>query len=110
MRCGVAKSVARVGNTPPDHCCHGIGYLFARSALYETLAVFAAAYPADVILVSHTLSILRVLCIVMLYCLLCSPILLLRNERSERNRCLTSNFVCTYSYSINTMVCCPCSS
>ena len=107
MRCGVAKSVARVGNSVPSFCCHGMGYLFARSALYETLAT---AYPADVILVSHTLSILRVLYIVMLYCLLCSPILLLRNERSERNRCLTSNLVYTYSYSIKTMVCCPCSS
>ena len=57
MRCGVTKSVARVGNTSPDHCCHGIGYLLARSALYEALAVLAAAYPSDVILVSHTLSI-----------------------------------------------------
>ena len=57
MRCGVAKSVARIGNTMSDHCSHGIGYLLARSALYETLAVLAAAYPADVILVSHTLSI-----------------------------------------------------
>ena len=110
MRRGVAKSVARVGNTISDHYSHGIGYLLARSALYEALAVLTAAYPANVILVSHTLSILRVLCIVMLYCLLCSPILLLRNERSERNRYLTDNFVCTYSYSINTMVCCPCSS
>lgn len=57
MRRGVAKSVTRVCNTPPDHCRHGIGYLLARSALYEALAVLAAAYPADVILVSHTLSI-----------------------------------------------------
>ena len=57
MRCGVAKAVARVGNAVPDHCSHGIGYLLARSALYEALAVLAAAYPADVILVSHTLSI-----------------------------------------------------
>lgn len=57
MRCGIAKSVARVGNAVPDHCCHGIGYLLARSALYEAFAVLAAAYPADVILVSHTLSI-----------------------------------------------------
>ena len=58
MRCGVAKAVARVGNAVPDHCSHGIGYLFARSALYEALA---GAYPSDVILVSHTLSILQVL-------------------------------------------------
>lgn len=57
MRCGVTKSVARVGYTPPDHCCHGIGYILARSALYEALAVLAAAYPADVILVSYILSI-----------------------------------------------------
>ena len=57
MRCGVAKAVARVGNAVPDHCSHGIGYLLARAALYEALAVLAAAYPADVILVSHTLSI-----------------------------------------------------
>lgn len=60
--------------------------------------------------VSHTLLILRVLYIVTLYCLLYSPILLLRNERSERNRYLTGNLVNGYSYSINTMVCCPCSS
>ena len=57
MRCGVAQSVARVGNTSSDHCRHGIGYPLARSALYEALAVLAAAYPADVILVSHILSI-----------------------------------------------------
>lgn len=53
MRRGVAKSVTRIGNTMSDHCCHGIGYLLARSALYEALAFLAAAYPADVILVSH---------------------------------------------------------
>lgn len=58
MRCGVAQSVAMVGNTSPDHCRHGIGYPLARSALYETLA---AAYPSDVILVNHILSILLVL-------------------------------------------------
>ena len=57
MRCGVAQSVARVGNTSPDHCRHGIGYPLARSALYEALTVLAAAYPSDVILVNHTLSI-----------------------------------------------------
>lgn len=57
MRCGVAKTVARVGNTMSDHCCHGIGYLLARSALYEALAILTAAYPSDVILVSHILSI-----------------------------------------------------
>ena len=57
MRCGVAQSVARVGNTSPDHCRHGIGYQLARSALYEALAVLAAAYPSDVILVNHILSI-----------------------------------------------------
>ena len=34
-----------------------MAYLLARSTLYEALAVLAAAYPADVILVSHTLSI-----------------------------------------------------
>ena len=53
MRRGVAKSVARVGNTMSDHCSHGIGYPFARSALYEALAVLSAAYPSDVILVNH---------------------------------------------------------
>ena len=53
MRCGVAQAVARIGNTMSDHCSHGIGYLFARSALYEALAVLAAAYPADIKLVSH---------------------------------------------------------
>ena len=58
---GVPKSVARVSNTSPDHCRYGIGYLLARSALYEALAVLAAAYPSDVILVSHIQSILLVL-------------------------------------------------
>lgn len=53
MRCGVAKTVTWVGNTPCSHCCQGVGYLFARSVLYETLAVLAAAYPSDVILVNH---------------------------------------------------------
>ena len=57
MRSGVAKSVARVGNTPPSHCCQGIGYLLARSVLHEALTVLAAAYPTDVILVNHILSI-----------------------------------------------------
>ena len=57
MRRGVAKTVTRVGDTPPSHCCQGIGYLLARSVLYEALAILAAAYPADVILVSHILSI-----------------------------------------------------
>ena len=61
MRRGVAKTVARVGNTSPDHCRYGVGYLLARSALYESLAVLAAAYPSDVILVSHILLILLVL-------------------------------------------------
>ena len=57
MRCGVAQSVARVCNTSPDHCRYGIGYLLARSVLYEALTVLAAAYLSDVILVSHILSI-----------------------------------------------------
>ena len=61
MRRGVAKTVARVSNTSPDHCCYGIGYLLARSALYEALAILAAAYPSDVILVNHIQSILLVL-------------------------------------------------
>ena len=61
MRSGVAKSVMRVSNTSPDHCRYGIGYLLARSVLYEALAILAAAYPSDVILVSHILSILLVL-------------------------------------------------
>ena len=60
MRCGVAKTVTRVGNAPPSHCCHGVGYLLARSVLYETLAIITAAYPSDVILVSHILSIFSV--------------------------------------------------
>ena len=110
MRRGVAKSVARVSNTSPDHCRYGIGYLLARSVLYETLAIITAAYPSDVILVNHILSILQVLCIVMLYCSLYSTILLLRNGMSGRSRCRTDNLVCAYSYSINTIVCCPCSS
>lgn len=53
MRCGVAQSVARIGNTSPDHCRHDISYPLARSVLYKALAVLAAAYPADVILVNH---------------------------------------------------------
>ena len=57
MRCGVAQSVTRVGNTSPDHCRYGIGYLLARSVLYEALTVIAATYPSDVILVNHILSI-----------------------------------------------------
>ena len=57
MRSGVAKSVMRVSNTSPDHCRYGIGYLLARSALYEALAIITAAYPSDVILVNHILSI-----------------------------------------------------
>ena len=110
MRCGVAESVTRVGKTAWWRCCHGIGYLLARAALYEALTILAGTYPSDVILVNHILSILRVLCIVMLYCLLYSPILLLRNAMSGRSRCRTDNLVYAYSYSINTMVCCPCSS
>ena len=61
MRRGIAKTVARVSNTSPDHCRSGIGYLLARSVLYESLAVLAASYPSDVILVSHILLILLVL-------------------------------------------------
>ena len=57
MRCGITKTVARVSNTSPDHCRYGIGYLLARSVLYKTLAIITAAYPSDVILVSHILSI-----------------------------------------------------
>ena len=57
MRSGVAQSVTRVSNTSPDHCRYGIGYLLTRSVLYEALAILAAAYPSDVILVSHILSI-----------------------------------------------------
>ena len=93
MRRGVPKSVARVSNTSPDHCRYGIGYLLARSVLYEALAILAASYPSDVILVSHILSILLVLCIEMLYCLLYSTILLLRNGMSGRSRCRTDNLV-----------------
>ena len=58
---GIAKTVARVSNTSPDHCRYGVGYLLARSVLYEALAILAAAYPSDVILVIHILSILLVL-------------------------------------------------
>ena len=54
MRCGVAQSVTRVGDTSPSHCCNGIGYLLARSLHYSS---FAVTYPSDVILVSHILSI-----------------------------------------------------
>ena len=61
MRRGITKTVARVSNTSPDHCRYGIGYLLALSALYEALAIITAAYPSDVILVSHIQSILLVL-------------------------------------------------
>ena len=57
MRRGVAKTVTRVSNTSPDHCRYGIGYLLARSVLYETLAILATSYPTDVILVSHIQSL-----------------------------------------------------
>lgn len=57
MRRGVAKTVTRVSNTSPDHCRYGIGYMLARPVLYEALAIFSAAYPTDVILVNHILSI-----------------------------------------------------
>lgn len=53
MRRGVAQTVTMVCDTPPEHCRHGIGYLLARSVLYKALAILAAAYPSDVILVSH---------------------------------------------------------
>ena len=61
MRCGIAKTVARGSNTSPDHCRCGSGYLLARSVLYKTLAILTAAYPSDVILVSHIILILLVL-------------------------------------------------
>ena len=54
---GIAQTVTRVGDTSPDHCRYGIGYLLARSVLYEALTVLSASYPSDVILVSHILSI-----------------------------------------------------
>ena len=93
MRRGVAKTVTRICKTTWRRGCHCIGYLLARSVLYKTLAVLSAAYPSDVILVSHILSILLVLCIEMLYCLLYSTILLLRNGMSGRSRCRTDNLV-----------------
>lgn len=65
MRRGIAQSVARVGNTSPDHCRQGIGYMLARSVLYEAPSVLAAAYPTDVILVNHILSIPYCLCLLM---------------------------------------------
>lgn len=61
MRSGVSKTVARVSNTSPDHCRYVIGYLLARSVLYEALTILAASYPSDVILVNHIQSILLVL-------------------------------------------------
>ena len=61
MRRGIAQAVTRVGNTSLDHSRYGVGYLLARSVLYESLTVLAAAYPSDVILVNHILSILLVL-------------------------------------------------
>lgn len=57
MRCGVTKTVTRVGKTTWWRGCHGIGYLLARSILNKALAILAAAYPSDVILVNHILSI-----------------------------------------------------
>ena len=57
MRCGIAQAVTRVSNTSLDHCRYGIGYLLARSVLYKALSILAAAYPSDVILVNHILSI-----------------------------------------------------
>ena len=61
MRRGITKTVTRVGNASPDHCRYSIGYLLARSVLYESLTVLAASYPSDVILVNHIQSILLVL-------------------------------------------------
>ena len=61
MRRGIAKSVASVGKTTWWRGCHGIGYLLARSVLYEALTILTAAYPSDVILVNHIQSILLVL-------------------------------------------------
>ena len=61
MRCGVARTVARVGKTTWWRGRHGIGYLLARSVFYKALTILAAAYPSDVILVNHILSILLVL-------------------------------------------------
>ena len=52
MRRGVAQAVTRVGEAP-CHCRQDIGYLLARSVLYEALAILTAAYPSDVILVNH---------------------------------------------------------
>lgn len=62
MRCGVSQSVARVGNTSPDHCRHSIGYPLARSALYETLAVLGdgAALVAGRVRVIHILSLFAI--------------------------------------------------
>lgn len=57
MRCSIAQSITWICKAAGRRSCHGIGYPFARSALYETFAVPAAAYPPDVILVSHILSI-----------------------------------------------------
>lgn len=53
MRRGIAQPVARICKAAGRRSCHGVGYPLARSALYETFAVLAAAYPADVKLVSH---------------------------------------------------------
>ena len=59
--CGmVLPRLSRGSAIPPSHCCQGIGYLLARSVLYEALAILAAAYPADVILVNHIQSIFSV--------------------------------------------------
>ena len=60
MRRGVPKTVARVGKAAGWRGRHGIGYLLARSVLYEALTILAAAYPSDVILVNHIQSIYSV--------------------------------------------------
>lgn len=57
MRSSIAQSVPWVGKAAGRRGGYGIGNALARSALDESFAIGAAAHPADVILVSHTLSI-----------------------------------------------------
>ena len=63
MWCSITQPIAGVGKASWRRSSHGIGYLLAWPTLYESFAVFAGAYPADVILVSHTLSIPYCLCL-----------------------------------------------
>lgn len=61
MRCCITQPVTRVGKAAGRRCCQSIRYLFARSALYKSFAILAAADPSDIYFLNHILSILLVL-------------------------------------------------